>query len=135
MAAVKAAGADENTVTFFTSDNGAPTNHIADQTDGRGSNAPLRGFKGQVWEGGIRMPAMVRWPGTIRPGSRTDVLAATYDVFATMLSLAGARPPPERIIDGKDLTGVLLEHPGATGHRCLFQYYSGRLLAAVRCGR
>lgn len=135
MAAVKASGADEDTITFFTSDNGAPANHIADQTDGRGSNAPLRGFKGQVWEGGIRMPAMVRWPGAIRSGARTDALAATYDVFSTMLSLAGTPPPRGRIIDGKDLTDVLLERPGATGHACLFQYYSGLLLAAVRCGR
>ena len=53
------------------------------------------------------MPAMVRWPGMIRAGSRTDALAATYDVFATMLSLAGARPPPDRIIDGTALSGPI----------------------------
>ena len=92
LAALKAAGHADNTVVFFTSDNGAPSNHVSVQ-DQRGSNAPLKGFKGSISEGGIRMPAMVRWPGKIKPGSRTDSLAATYDVFATMIAMAGAELP------------------------------------------
>lgn len=88
---------DMETLTFFTSDNGAPSNHALNQTagtlnetaNGVGSNYPLRGFKGSVLEGGIRMPAIVRWPGKIKPGSVTDELAATYDIFTTVSCMTG----------------------------------------------
>jgi arylsulfatase A len=96
MAALKTAGVDDNTVVFFTSDNGAPSNHIAVQ-DERGSNAPLKGYKGSVWEGGIRMPAMVRWPGKVRPGSVSTELVATYDIFVTMAAMAGTPLPAGRV--------------------------------------
>ena len=59
------------------------------------------------WEGGIREPAAVRWKGTIPPGRTTDALAATYDIFATILALSKA-PAPDVILDGKDLTKVLM---------------------------
>jgi arylsulfatase A-like enzyme len=107
---------DAETLTFYTSDNGAPSNHALHQTahflneteKGTGSNYPLRGFKGSVLEGGIRMPAIVRWPGHIKPGSLTGELAATYDIFTTMLAMASVPLPSDRIIDGKDLTPILL---------------------------
>lgn len=133
MAALKQAGCDDNTLTFFTSDNGSPSNHVLHQ-DAHGSNAPLSGFKGQILEGGIRMPAMARWPGKIRPGSTSAELVATYDIFTTMLSLAGAQLPQNRVIDGIDISPILFESDGAAGHDCLFQYYTGLLLAAVRYG-
>ena len=81
------------------------------------------------------MPAMARWPGRIEAGSRSSELVATYDMFTTMLTLAGAPVPEDRVIDGIDLSPILFGQPGARGHRCLFQYFSGALLAAVRCGR
>lgn len=127
-------GCSDNTLVFFTSDNGAPANHAGVQ-NASGSNAPLSGFKGSILEGGIRMPAMARWPGHVRPGSTSSELVATYDMFTTMLSLAGAPLPTDRVIDGMDLTAVLHQAPGAHGHRCLFQYHAGNDLAAVRCGR
>ena len=155
LAQLKESGVDEQTLVFFTSDNGAPASHdAASPHDARGgANAPLSGFKGSVLEGGIRMPAMARWPGKIAAGSRSSELVATYDIYATMLALAGvAAPLPlptaaageegagggqgrPRVIDGIDLSPVLLGRPGARGHTCLFQYYSGALLAAVRCGK
>ena len=97
------------------------------------------------WEGGIREPAAVRWKGTISPGRITDELAATYDIFATVLSLAGVKPPSGIVIDGKDLSPILL-NKGPSLHKCLIHYYSpqaaGKTLAsntsgvaAVRCGK
>lgn len=135
MAALKAAGCDNNTLTFFTSDNGAPRDHVRPQDTPWGSNAPLSGFKGSVWEGGVRMPAMVRWPGHIRPSTHSPALVGTYDIFTTMLALAGSPLPRGRVIDGIDISPILFGSPGAQGHECVFLYYSGRMLAAVRCGR
>jgi arylsulfatase A-like enzyme len=81
------------------------------------------------------MPAMVRWPGKIRPGSTSIDLVATYDIFATMVSLAGASLPKDRLYDGIDISPVFFETPGATGHECIFNYKSGASLAVVRCGK
>lgn len=94
MASLKDAGVDGNTLVFFTSDNGAPDNHQnANPTAGAYSNHPLSGFKGSIQEGGFRMPAMVRWPGKIAAGTETGELAATYDIFTTMLTLAHVVSP------------------------------------------
>ena len=133
---------DAETLTFYTSDNGAPSNHALNQTAkllnetlvGTGSNYPLRGFKGQVWEGGIRMPAIVRWKGQIKPGTVTGELAATYDIFTTMMRLADVALPSDRVIDGKDLTPILLG-TGPSQHDCIINYHSGAAgPAVVRCG-
>ena len=81
------------------------------------------------------MPAMVRWPGKIAAGTVNTELVATYDIFPTMLSLAGVAPPLNRVIDGIDLTPLLIGSSGEPhGHGCLFHYHSGVDLAAVRCG-
>ena len=99
MRALKDSALDEDTLVFFTSDNGAPDNHANSVKQGTaaGSNWPLSGFKGSISEGGIRMPAMVRWPGRVPARSTSAELAATYDIFATMLALAGAPLPAGRV--------------------------------------
>ena len=79
------------------------------------------------------MPSFVRWTGTVRAGAVTRELAQTTDIFATMMALSGAKPPKSRIIDGKDITPILLG-TGASAHECLFQYHAGNDLQAVRCG-
>ena len=84
-------GARENTIVLFMSDNGAPAG---------GSNAPLRGAKSSVYEGGIRMPLLVRWPGVLAPGSLTDQVTLMMDVTAT---LAGAAGVAGAKFDGLDL--------------------------------
>ena len=130
---------DENTVWFFTSDNGAPIGN-----DNRG-NGPLRDGKTTTWEGGIREPAFVRWKGTFAP-RYTDALAATYDIYATVLGLAGVAAPTDRVLDGKDLQPILQSASGAAVHRCLIHYWSPQManskssgttsgVAAVRCGQ
>ncbi len=92
-------GLDSNTVVFFTSDHGAPRGH--------GSNAPYRGFKSQLYEGGIRVPLLVRSSGRIASGVTTSVTATTCDLFATILEMAGASHPSYEL-DGVSLDRHLL---------------------------
>jgi len=110
MATVKRLGLEENTLIFFFSDNGA---------NSRGSNGPLRGFKGSNWEGGHREPAIAWWPGRIKAGSLSDELAISLDLMPTMLALAGVEVPEGHRLDGVSLLPVLLEGK-SLGRRQLF---------------
>lgn len=118
-------GLDERTLVVFTSDNGSLGG------DGGGSNAPLRGHKGTTWEGGMRVPAIARWPGTIPAGARTDALASSLDLFPTFATLAGAELPTDRTLDGVDLA-PLLSDPTTPSPRTGFAYYAMDDLHAVR---
>ena len=119
-------GIDNETLVLFTSDNGA--------SGFAGSNSPLRGEKGSTWEGGMRVPCVVRWPGKIPAGSVCDELATTMDILPTLAHLAGGRPPNDRVIDGKDIWPLLSAQPGATSpHEHFFYYHIGNL-EAVRSG-
>ena len=119
VAKVRELGIAEHTLVVFFSDNGACP---------RGSNKPLRGFKGSVWEGGHREPAIAWWPGKIKPGTVTDQLAISLDLMPTMLELAGAKLPAGHKLDGVSLVPLLLEAK-PLGHRRLF--WNGK---AVRDG-
>ena len=81
---------------IFTNDNGG-------QTKTGANNQPLRGRKGQLWEGGIRVPCAMRWPGRIRAGSVIDDPVSSLDFLPTFLAVAGARPKPEWKLDGINL--------------------------------
>ena len=116
----------ENTLVFFTSDNGP---WLTQKLAG-GSAGPLREGKGSTWEGGMRVPCLAWWPGTIKPGV-TGELASAMDLMPTCAKLAGARLPADRVIDGIDLTGLLLR--GGKGRDVLF-YYRGTELYAARKG-
>jgi arylsulfatase A-like enzyme len=120
-------GLDESTIVIFTSDNGSRAR------DG-GSNAPLRGTKGTTWEGGMRVPCIVRWPGHVAPGRTSDELVASIDLFSTLAAMGGAELPPDRTIDGVDVSGVLLDAAARTP-RDAFWYYRMNDLEAVRAGR
>ncbi len=87
--------AARNTWVIFMSDNGGP---------GVASNDPLRGKKSSVWEGGIRMPCLMRWPGTLPAGKDTSQVTLMFDVTASILAAAGVKPP--RPLDGEDLLAV-----------------------------
>lgn len=89
MALLKELGLDENTVVMFTSDNG--TTHVKEQVDYEffDSVGPLRGLKGELYEGGIRVPLVVRWPGKVEPDTSSNHLAAHYDLPATLAAIAG----------------------------------------------
>ena len=100
VATLNRLGLAENTLVLFFSDNGA---------NNRGSNGPLRGFKGTNWEGGHRVPCIASWPGRIAAGSKTEQLSISLDVMPTLLEAAGVSAPKERPLDGKSLLPVLLE--------------------------
>jgi arylsulfatase A-like enzyme len=125
--AVKQAGIDRQTLIIFTSDNGAARAW-------GGSNKPLSGFKGSTMEGGMRVPFVVRWPGTIHAGSESDELAATLDILPTLAALAGTEPPTDRVIDGHDISPILLQKRRATSPHEAFYYYFRDQLQAVRHG-
>lgn len=101
-------GVDERTVVLFASDNGA---HLEGGHDPRfwDSNGPLRGHKRDYYDGGIRSPFLVRWPGRIAPGTRTDHISAFWDVLPTMAELTG-RPVPSQS-DGISMLPVWLGKP------------------------
>ena len=98
-------GLTERTVVFFMSDNGGLMyeNRTKDPVT---SNAPLRAGKGHLYEGGIREPMMIRWPGVTNPGSTCDVPVIGADFFPTILEMAGAKPVGEPV-DGVSLTPLL----------------------------
>jgi uncharacterized sulfatase len=94
-----------------------------------GTTGALRGAKGTTWEGGLRVPAIVRWPGRIPPGQVSAEMATTMDLHATILARAGAAPP-ERPLDGQDIWPLLVE--GAPSPREHFHYFMQNHLEAVR---
>lgn len=103
MTQLRELGLDERTLVVFTSDNGPWLQYGIDG----GSAGPLRDGKGTTWEGGIRVPAIFRWPGRIPAGRRTDALAANFDLLPTAARLAGAALPQDRTLDGRDLWPLL----------------------------
>jgi arylsulfatase A-like enzyme len=118
----------ENTFVFFTSDNGP---WLTQELHG-GSAGLLRDGKGSTWEGGMRVPGIAWWPGKIRPGSVTREMAANLDLLPTCIALAGALLPPELILDGVDMTPILLG--SGKGKRSTFFYYRDTELYAARKG-
>jgi arylsulfatase A len=118
---------DSRTLVVFTSDNG-PWALFDEQG---GSAGPLRGSKGGTFEGGMREPTIFWWPGTIRPAVVSD-MGATLDLLPTLCALSGAAPPRDRILDGDDLSGVLLR--GEKSPRQDVFFYRGPKLYAVRHG-
>ena len=92
-----------DTLVVFTSDNGGLSTAEGSPT----SNFPLRAGKGYLYEGGIRVPLIVRWPGTVKPGSRCDVPVTTLDVTATLADLGGCLPPADEPLDGRSLRPLL----------------------------
>ena len=116
-------GIAKNTLLFFTSDNGPA----------RGSAGPLRGRKGTTYEGGLRVPAVAFWPGTIPPDTTYDDIATTMDILPTFAALAGADAPMDRI-DGYDISAVLRGDIEASSPYEAFYYYRGYELRAVRSG-
>ena len=119
---VKRLGLEHRTFIFFCSDNGATKN---------GSNGILAGHKGTLWEGGHRVPAVACWPGRIRPGTITDQTVLGMDLFATMVSLAGAKLPTGLKLDGVDLLGMLTENRDLPERTLFWRYRKER---AVRRG-
>jgi arylsulfatase A len=120
---------DENTLVIFTSDNGP---WLSYGTHG-GSARPFREGKGTAWEGGVRVPCVMRWPGKIQANSECSELAATIDVLPTIAKLVGAELPARKI-DGLDISALLLTDSAKTPHEA-YWYYWGDGLHAIRSGK
>ncbi|HXT40067.1 MAG TPA: sulfatase [Candidatus Angelobacter sp.] len=131
LKALKKNGLDDNTLVVFTSDNGPWLlygNHA-------GSALPLREGKTTTFDGGLREPCIMRWPGKIPAGTVCHELAATMDLLPTFAKLAGGEAPGDRIIDGRDIWPLMSGQPGAkTPHEAYF-YYWNKHLQAVRSGK
>ncbi len=134
LAQLDALGLLENTIVIFTSDNGGLSTSEGWPT----SNLPLRAGKGWIYEGGIREPLLVRWPGVASPGSVIDAPVSSPDFFPTLLEAARAQPAPGQTLDGVSLVPVL--RGTATPDRALYWHYphygnqGGAPAAAVRRG-
>jgi arylsulfatase len=126
---VKALGLDDNTYIIFTSDNGPWL--IRKQHSGHAE--PLRSGKTSCWEGGLRVPCIMRAPGRIPAGTECDAVTGTIDLMPTITKLAGGAPPADRAIDGVDISALMI---GKTHHldRTYF-YYQHNCLRAVRSGQ
>jgi arylsulfatase A-like enzyme len=106
LALLKKLGLDEKTIIFFSSDNG-PHREGGNDPDFNDSNGPLRGIKRDLYEGGIRVPLLVRWPGKVPAGSTSDFVGAFWDVLPTLAGLGGAKVPSG--LDGLSFVPTLLE--------------------------
>ena len=129
MAELRRLGLEDNTMVIFTSDNGSRC-----RGEG-GSNGVLRGIKTTTWEGGQRVPCIIRWPGHIPAGSTCTGLATAMDFYPTLAAIAGCAVPTDRIIDGRDITPLMLSGGAAASPREAFFYYNRNDLEAVRDGR
>ena len=128
LKALDETGLADRTLVIFTSDNGPDTRGPYDK---RGQAFPLRAAKATMREGGVRVPCLMRWPGRIPAGLVCREIASAMDVLPTVAGIAGAQPPQDRIIDGKDIL-PLMTKPGAPSPHDAFYYYYGEKLEAVR---
>jgi arylsulfatase A-like enzyme len=118
-------GLDEKTLVVFTSDNGGTS---------ASSQEPLRGNKGCYYEGGIREPFIMRWPGVVQPGTRCDVPVISLDLYPTFLAAANAPAPQSKVLDGESLL-PLLSGKGVLTRSSLFWHFPGYLDEPVSRGR
>ena len=120
MAKLDESGLRDNTVVFFFSDNGGYANST--------SMVPLRGSKGMLYEGGIRVPMIVRWPGVASPGGVCDVPVIGIDFYPTMLEMAGVPEPSGHVLDGLSIV-PLLRGKGTLNRKAIFWHFPAYLEA------
>ncbi len=125
MAQLRKSGLEENTIVFFLSDNGGPTKELTS------SNLPLRGQKGQMYEGAIRVPFMVQWKGTIPSGQVYDKPVSSFDIFGTAAANSAAVTVPKQV-EGVDLIPFVTGKNTASPHKTLFWRQGGK--TAIRHG-
>jgi arylsulfatase A-like enzyme len=127
MKALKKNGIDENTLVIFTSDNGPWLtfgNHA-------GNTGGFREGKGTAWEGGVKVPCIMRWPGKIKPGTVSNNLATNMDVLPTLTSICKTKQPDKKI-DGVILTDIMMGKPNANPRTEFVYYYDRNSLKAIR---
>jgi arylsulfatase len=125
--ALREAGVLDNTLVFFTSDNGPQMDAWPDA-----GYTPFRGAKGTTWEGGVRVPGIAYWPGMITPGRSSDGLFDLMDLFGIALNLAGVsteRLPEDRYYDFVDQTSFLLAEDGRSKREAVYFWWGAELMA------
>lgn len=125
LAKLKDLGLEENTLVVFTSDNGGTL---------QSSQEPLRGNKGCYYEGGVREPFIVRWPGVTKPGTSCHVPVISVDLFPTFLAAANATVPDGKVLDGESLL-PLLRGDNELNRQSIFWHFPGYLDRPVMRGR
>ena len=140
LRAIDELGLCDDTIVIFTTDNG-PWNNFKDVLGRKhngeiawGSSGPLREGKGSTYEGGLRVPCVVRWPGHVPAGRVSDAIFSTLDFMPTFATLAGYDVPTDRIIDGTDQTELLLGK-SELGAREDYYYFCQNELHGVRMGK
>jgi len=138
MARLDALKLADNTVFIFSSDNGGVGGYQRTEPPskkkGHTDNAPLRGGKGTLYEGGLRVPFIIRWPGVVPPDTTSEAMAAHVDIYPTFLEIAGATPKPGYPLDGVSFVSVL-RNPAAPYHRPpIMWHFPGYLPSYVHRG-
>jgi arylsulfatase A-like enzyme len=124
MQTLKELKLDEKTLVIFTSDNGAAA----------GSSAPWRGKKASNFEGGVREPCLMRWPGRIPAGTTCDKIAGNIDLLPTFARLVGVEPAKDRALDGRDISPLMFDPQAAPVRDTHLYFTANQTLAAVRQG-
>ncbi|HEX4130265.1 MAG TPA: arylsulfatase [Pirellulales bacterium] len=133
MALLKHLQIDDNTLVMFASDNGAVFPLSGTDPEFFQSTAKLRGYKQDLYEGGIRTPMLARWPGHIQPGSTSDFIGAFWDILPTFCELTGVEAPSD--IDGISIVPTLLGKTPQHEHEYLYwEYHAAGKAQAVRFG-
>ncbi|MDQ3010673.1 MAG: arylsulfatase, partial [Acidobacteriota bacterium] len=131
MALLKKLGLDNDTAVFFTSDNGSHKEGGANP-DFHDSNGPLRGIKRDLYEGGIRVPMIVRWPGKVKAGKISGQVWAHWDFLPTAAEITGTKAPSN--IDGISMLPALLGHKQRNHDFLYWEFHEGGFEQAVRMG-
>jgi arylsulfatase A-like enzyme len=127
----------DNTVLIFTSDNGGVGGYVREGLKRSGDvtdNAPLRSGKGSLYEGGTRVPFIVRWPSVAPAGASCDVPGIHVDIYPTLLELAGA-PQPRQVLDGESLVKLFRDPAAKLKRDAIFQHFPGYLGAGANSWR
>lgn len=128
LKALRESGQEQNTLVFFFSDNGGPIGVT------HSSNSPLNGAKGTTYEGGVRVPYLVSWPGKLPQGKTFDQPVSSLDVFATAAELTGATVPANHPLEGVNILPYLTGEKPGSPHERLFWRAGGGVRWAVREG-
>ncbi len=132
FAALKTAGQEQNTLVIFTSDNG-PHQEGGHKPEFFQSGGPLRGIKRDLYDGGVRVPFLARWPGMVPAARSSDQVHAFWDFLPTAAELVGVAPP--RGLDGISMLPALLGKPQPRQHDYLYwEFHENRFAQAIRTG-
>ena len=123
LAAIREQKQADNTLVLFLSDNGG---------SGNGGNAPLRGAKGSLWEGGLRIPFLARWPGKLPAGRVSDEFLTTLELLSTLAAAAGAKLPEGVVLDGHNMLAVLRGEAASPRNEMFWEFRGEK---AARIGR